>query len=82
MRGLDGPAIGAETRVLWTLALEVEIVNRRVVWRLRLGNKILRFRRGNYSRRRLVPFVERGSFGCWLASWKWGQIGWELARWT
>lgn len=55
---------------------------RRVVWRLRLGNKILRFRRGNYSCRRLVPFVERGPFGCWLASWKWGQIGWELARWT
>lgn len=53
----------------------------RVVFRLRLGPKTLRFRRGNYSRRHVVPFIERGPFGCWLASWSWGQLGWELTRW-
>lgn len=57
-------------------------MNRRVVYRLRLGRKTLRFRRGNYSCRRIVPFIEHGPFGCWLASWRWGQIGWELTRWT
>lgn len=53
-----------------------------VVFRLRLGDYILRFRRGNYSNRQFVPFIEHGPFGCWLASWRWGQLGWELKRWT
>jgi hypothetical protein len=53
-----------------------------VVFKVRIGQKILRFRRGNYVNRRVMPFIERGPFGCWLASWRWGQIGWELARWT
>lgn len=52
-----------------------------VVWRIKIGRKTLRWRRGNYSRRRVVPFIERGPFGCWLASWRWGQLGWELDRW-
>lgn len=55
---------------------------RRVVWRLTIRKKILRYRRGNYSRRRLVPFMEWGPFGCWLASWSWGQLSWELKRWA
>ena len=29
-----------------------------------LGEKILRFRQGNYSQRRVIPFVERSPFGC------------------
>lgn len=54
-----------------------------VVLRIRFREKILRLRRGRrYSNRRFIPFIERGPFGCWLASWKWGQIGWELRRWT
>ena len=53
-----------------------------VVLKVRIGQKILRFRRGNYVNRRMIPFIERGPCGCWLASWRWGQIGWELARWT
>lgn len=53
-----------------------------VVARLRLGSKILRLRKGNFSNRRILPFVERGPFGSFLASWRWGQIGWESARWT
>ncbi len=54
-----------------------------VLFRLRLGDKILRFRRGKcYSARLIRPKIERGPFGCWLASWKWGQVGWELKRWT
>ena len=51
------------------------------VYKVRCGCKTLLFRRGNFSGRRFVPFVERGPFGCWLASWRWGQIGWELTRW-
>lgn len=53
-----------------------------VIFRIRFRDYILRFRRGNYSSRRILPFMERGPFGCWLASWKWGQVGWELRRWT
>ena len=51
------------------------------VRKLRLGRKTILFRRGNFSARRLVPFVARGPFGCWVASWQWGQISWELPRW-
>lgn len=53
-----------------------------VALKVKIGDKILRVRRGNFSCRKVVPFVERGPFGCWLASWRWGQIGWELERWT
>lgn len=53
-----------------------------VVVRVRCGPKMLRVRRGWYSERRFWPVIERGPFGCWLASWRWGQIGWELKRWT
>lgn len=53
-----------------------------VVFKLRTKNKTLRFRRGNYCNRTIFPFIEAGPFGCWLASWKWGQIGWEVNRWT
>ncbi len=49
-----------------------------VLLRIKLGSKTLRVRRGNYGARRF----ERGPFGCWLASWKWLQIGWELSRWS
>ncbi len=51
------------------------------VYKIWFGRKTLLFRRGNFSRRRLVPVIERGPFGCWLASWRWGQVGWELTRW-
>lgn len=50
-------------------------------WKLGLDRKTLLFRHGNFSVRRVVPFVEHGPFNCWLASWRWGQIGWELKRW-
>ena len=64
---------------LHTLMIPVES---RIVLRLRIGKKTFRIRRGNYSCRRFVPFVERGPFGCWLASWSWCQMGWELTRWS
>ena len=51
------------------------------VLKLRIGRKTLLCRRGNFSVRRMVPFVERGPFGCWVASWSWGQVSWELTRW-
>lgn len=54
----------------------------RVIYRLGCGAKLLRFKTGYYSRRRVIPFVERGQFRCWNASWSWGQISWELSRWT
>jgi len=54
----------------------------RLIIKIRLGSKILRFRQGNYSHRRVLPFMEHGPFRSWLASWRWGQVGWELARWT
>lgn len=54
---------------------------RRVVWRVRIGEKTLRFWRGNYSRRLVVPFRERYPFGCWMLSWRWGRLGWSLTRW-
>jgi hypothetical protein len=54
---------------------------RRRVYKLRLGRKTLLFRRGNFSARRIVPFMEYGPFRCWNASGRWGQIGWELTRW-
>ena len=50
------------------------------VHKVRLGRKTLLFRRGNFSHRRFWPFVEHGLFGCWVASWRWGQVGWELTR--
>lgn len=51
------------------------------VYKLPCGKRILLFRRGNFSGRRVLPFVERGPFGCWQASWRWGQLGRELRRW-
>lgn len=54
-----------------------------VLLRIRWGDYILRLRRGRrYSSHRLIPLIERGPFGCWLASWSWGQLSWELRRWT
>lgn len=53
-----------------------------VLVKIRIGENILRFRKGNYACRKVIPFIERGPFGCFLISWEWGQIGWELARWT
>lgn len=55
----------------------------RLVFKVRCGStkKTLLVRRGNYSARRVVPFIERGPFGCWFASWSWGQVSWELSRW-
>jgi len=53
----------------------------RFILKQRFGKKILRFRQGNYSYRRVVPRVEHGPFGCWLASWRWGQLEWALTRW-
>jgi hypothetical protein len=55
--------------------------SKRLLFKVRLGRKTVLVRRGNYSRRRLVPFVEHGPFGCWTASWEWGQVSWELTRW-
>lgn len=52
-----------------------------LIGRIRFGAKTLLARRGNYSCRRVLPFVERGPFGCWTASWRWGQLSWELSRW-
>ncbi len=49
---------------------------------LQLGSKTLRFRPGSYSNHQLVPFRESGPFGCFLLSWRWGQIEWSLTRWT
>lgn len=53
-----------------------------LVFRYRIGEKILRLRRGNFADRKLLPRLEKGPFGCWLASTRYYQIGWELARWT
>lgn len=53
-----------------------------VIARLVCQDKTLRLRKGKYSDSWLVPVITRGPFGCWLASWRWGQIGWELNRWS
>lgn len=43
--------------------------------------KVLRFRRGNYSSRYVVPLMEYGPFRSFVASWRWGQIEYGLRRW-
>ena len=53
-----------------------------VVARIKVGEYVLRLRIGNFSDRKVIPLVEHGPYGCWLASWKWGQVGWELGRWA
>ena len=36
---------------------------KRLLWKMTCGRKTLLVRRGNYSCRRVLPFVERGPFG-------------------
>lgn len=53
-------------------------------WRMGLcvrRGKCLVFVRGNFSNRKLVPFIERGPFGCWDRRWRWGKLSWSLERW-
>lgn len=52
------------------------------VLKLFVGSRALLFRRGNYSCRRLIPFIEHGPFRTFTASWEWGQIEWSLKRWS
>ena len=54
----------------------------RLLLRLECGKKTLRFRSGACGKRRLIPFVKRGPFGTWLASWRWGQVEWSPSRWS
>lgn len=54
---------------------------RRVI-KLPLRSKLLLFRRGNYSCKRIIPLVERGPFRTFLLSWQWGQIEYSLKRWN
>jgi hypothetical protein len=53
-----------------------------VAFKFTISDHILRFRRGNFACRKLVPRVKRGPCGSWLMSWRWGQLGWELKRWA
>lgn len=53
--------------------------NRRVS--IRICHKTLTIMRGNFSCRRVVPFIERGPFGCWTASWSSFRVMWQLTRW-
>lgn len=69
-----------QLRAIWQQLLYT--VNMAILIKIRIGHKVLRLRRGNYSNRIFLPRIESGPFGCWLASWRWGQLGWELARWT
>lgn len=55
--------------------------DRRLVWRLHLGSKTLRFWRGNYSSRRIIPYIEHYPFRSYLLCWRWGRLGWTLSRW-
>ena len=54
----------------------------RLMLRVPCGDKTFRFRQGNYSCRKVRPFVEKGPFGTFLWSWKWGQAEWSLTRWN
>jgi hypothetical protein len=53
-----------------------------VIFRVTCGQKTLRLRRGNFSNRLIIPSVRLRPFRCWLLSWRWGQVGWELSRWS
>lgn len=55
-------------------------MTRRVVVRLRLGSKILRIRRGDF--RTWGPLFEGGPFRCWAINTRFGNVSWELARWS
>ena len=54
---------------------------KRLLWTRRCGEKTLLVRRGNYSCRRVMPFIQCGPFGTWLASWSWGEVEWSQTRW-
>ena len=49
-----------------------------VILRVKAGSHTFRVRKGRY----LAWKLERGPYGCWLFSFGFGQLGWELSRWT
>lgn len=45
------------------------------------GERYLIVRQGNYSHRRVLPFIQKGPFRTWVASLRWCQIEHGLRRW-